>query len=70
MGNTLVVRLSEDLADWLEEISRKSGLSRSSIVRRELERARKQTEKPWMRLAGSIKGGPSDLSTHKGFSRS
>ena len=70
MGNTFTVRLPEDLALWLEETSRKSGLTRGGIVRRELERARQQADKPWMRLAGSIKGGPSDVSMRKGFSRS
>jgi len=36
-------------------------------VRRELERARKQAAKPWMRLAGDLKDGPRDLSMRKGF---
>lgn len=69
MGNTLSVRLPQDLADWLDETSRKSGLSRGLIVRRELERARKAMDKPWMRLAGDIKNKPPDLSMRKGFSR-
>ena len=68
MSNTLTVRLPEDLAEWLGEVSRKSGLARGQIVRRELERARKQAAKPWMRLAGSIQGGPADVSMRKGFS--
>jgi hypothetical protein len=69
MGNMLTVRLPQDLADWLDETSRKSGLSRGLIVRQELERARKATDKPWMRLAGDIKNKPADLSMRKGFSR-
>jgi hypothetical protein len=68
MGNTLTIRLPEDLAQWLEETSRKSGMARGQIVRRELERARKQAAKPWMRLAGDLKDGPRDLSMRKGFS--
>ena len=28
MGNTLTIQLPQDLAEWLEETSRKSGLSR------------------------------------------
>jgi hypothetical protein len=68
MGNTLTIRLPEDLAQWLEETSRKSGMARGQIVRRELERARKQAAKPWMRLAGDLKDGPPDLSMRKGFS--
>jgi len=69
MGNALTVRLPRELAEWLEETSRKSGLPRGEIVRRELERARKGGEKPWMRLAGSIKGGPPDVSMRKGYAR-
>jgi predicted transcriptional regulator len=68
MGNTLTIRLPEDLAEWLEETSRKSGHSRGAIVRQELERARRNTQKPWMRLAGDLKDGPRDLSMRKGFS--
>jgi hypothetical protein len=68
MGNTLTIRLPEDLAQWLEETSRKSGVARGQIVRQELERARKQAAKPWMRLAGDLKDGPRDLSMRKGFS--
>jgi hypothetical protein len=69
MGNTLTVRLPEDLADWLDETSRKSGLSRGFIIRRELERARKAKDKPWAHLVGALKDGPNDLSMRKGFSR-
>jgi len=69
MGNMLTIRLPQDLAEWLDETSRKSGLSRGLIVRRELERARKASDKPWMRLAGDIKNKPPDLSMRKGFSR-
>jgi hypothetical protein len=68
MSNTLTIRLPEELAGWLEEASRRSGLSRGEVVRRELERARKAAKKPWMRLAGDIQGPP-DLSMRKGFSR-
>ena len=72
MGNTLSIRLSKDLAEWLEETSRKTGRTRGCIVRTELERARKSpanpNEKPFMRWAGAIEG-PKDLSMRKGFSR-
>jgi predicted transcriptional regulator len=63
MGNTLTIRLPEDLTDWLEKTARQSGVSRAAIIRSELEKARKQADKPWMRLAGSVK-------MHKGLSRS
>ena len=69
MGNTLTIRLPEDLAEWLDEASKKLGLSRGLIVRRELERARKASDKPWAPLVGALKDGPNDLSMRKGFSR-
>jgi predicted transcriptional regulator len=68
MGTTLTIRLPEDLAQWLEESARKSGIPRGRIVKRELERARKESSRPFMRLAGKIDGA-SDLSTRKGFAR-
>ena len=69
MGNTLSVRLSKDLAEWLEETSRKTGRTRGSIVRTQLERARSRSEeKPFMRWVGAG-DGPRDLSMRKGFSR-
>lgn len=68
MSNTLTIRLPDDLARWLEETSRESGLPRGRIVKMELERAQKNSSKPFMRLAGTIEGSP-DLSSRKGFSR-
>ena len=68
MSNTLTVRLPEDLAEWLVEAARKSGVSRGRIIRMELERARDSSIQPFLRLAGAIEG-PADLSTRKGFSR-
>jgi predicted transcriptional regulator len=68
MGNTLTVRLPEDLAEWLDQTARTAGVSRSRIVRMELDRARKSSKRPFLRLAGVV-GGPPDLSSRKGFSR-
>jgi hypothetical protein len=68
MSNTLTIRLPDDLAQWLEEASRKSGIPRGRIVKMELERAQKDSGRPFMRLAGTI-DGPPDLSSRKGFSR-
>jgi hypothetical protein len=69
MDNTLTIRLPRELAEWLEERSEKSGRPRGEIVREVLEGARRQGEKPWMRLAGVIKGGPADVSMRKGYAR-
>jgi len=68
MSNTLTIRLPEDLASWLDETAKKTGVPRGRIVRMELERARKTSKQPFMRLAGKVNGAP-DLSTRKGFSR-
>jgi len=68
MSNTLTIRLPDDLARWLDETARKTGIPKARIVREELERARNAKAKPFMRLAG-IMSGPRDLSQRKGFSR-
>ena len=68
MSNTLTVRIPEDLAQWLEETARKSGVPKGRIIREELEKARKAESKPFLRLAGTV-AGPANLSTRKGFSR-
>ena len=68
MSNTLTVRLPEDVAKWLDETARKSGVPRGRIVREELERARAAKGQPFLQLAGAV-DGPVDLSTRKGFSR-
>lgn len=69
MSHTITVRLTKELADWLEETAAKSGRAQGQIVRDELERARANAkEKRFMRLAG-MASGPKDLSRRKGFAR-
>jgi predicted transcriptional regulator len=68
MGNTFSIRLPEDLAAWLDETARKAGVPRGRIVRMELEKARRSSKQPFMRLAGAVEGHPG-LSSRKGFSR-
>jgi hypothetical protein len=67
MGNTITIRLPEELAEWLRSTARKTGLPVGRLVREELERAKRE-DKPFMRHCGSIHG-PADLSSRKGFSR-
>ena len=62
------MRLTKDLADWLEETARKSGIPQGKIIRDQLERAKAQGGKSFMRLAGVI-DGPRDLSKRKGFAK-
>jgi len=69
MGNTITVRLPEELAAWLKSTARKTGVPVGRLVREELERAKRQTgNQLFMRHAGSI-SGPADLSSRKGYSR-
>jgi hypothetical protein len=67
MSHTLTIRLNKELAAWLEETSRRTGLPQGHIVREQLERARGAAPgRAFLRLAGVIRG-PRDLSTRKGF---
>jgi hypothetical protein len=68
MGHTITVRLTKDLAEWLELTSKKSGVPQGKIIRDQLEKARAAKGKSFMRLAGAI-DGPRDLSKRKGFSK-
>jgi len=71
MSHTLTIRLQDDLARWLEDAARRTGVSQGQLVRNELERARqgKGRGRPFMRLAGSVRLA-SDLSSRKGFAKS
>ncbi|MCC6197942.1 MAG: ribbon-helix-helix domain-containing protein [Burkholderiales bacterium] len=70
MSQTITIRITKELADWLEQVSRRSGIPRGRIIREELERARAdRSGKAYMRLAGCVHGAR-DLSTRKGFARS
>ncbi|PYI84807.1 MAG: hypothetical protein DME26_12695 [Verrucomicrobia bacterium] len=70
MSHTITVRLTKDLAAWLEHTAERAGVPQGQIVREQLERAKTNSgNRPFMRLAGSVRG-PKDLSQRKGFSRS
>jgi hypothetical protein len=70
MGHTITVRLTPELAAWLEEAAASTGLSQGRIIRDQLEQARAgRPAQAFMRLAGSVRGAK-DLSSRKGFSRS
>ena len=69
MSHTISIRVSEELAVWLEDTAAKSGVSKGKLVREQLEKARMAAaNQGFMRLAGSVKG-PKNLSSRKGFSR-
>ena len=70
MSNTLTVRLPEELLQRLREKSRRTGLPVGRVVRQAVEATlAHEDSNPLMEFAGVIKGGPSDLSSRKGFSR-
>jgi len=68
MSHTLTVRLTPEQAEWLRETADRAGVPQSRIVREQLARAMAEADRPFMALAGVVKG-PRDLSERKGFSR-
>jgi len=71
MGHTLTIRLTDDLLDWLKETSRQTGVPMGRLIRQQLEAAKASGGKQrFLRHAGVFRGGPPDLSSRKGFSRS
>ncbi len=68
MRKTLSIRLSEELAEWLEKKSRSTGLPQGRIVRDELDAARLGKSPRFLRHAGRLTG-PRDLSSRKGFAK-
>jgi len=70
MRQTITIRLSKDLAAWLESTAGKGGVARGKLVRDQLEKARTSNgAQAFMLLAGAVRG-PKNLSKRKGFSRS
>jgi len=71
MSHTLTIRLTEEILDWLKEKSRQTGIPVGRIIRQQLEAAKSSGGKQrFLRHAGAISGGPTDVSSRKGFSRS
>ncbi len=69
MGHTLTIRLTPELALWLEDYAKRTGVSQGQIVRDQLERAKAGADdREFLRLAGTV-DGPKDLSERKGFSQ-
>jgi hypothetical protein len=71
MSHTLTIRLTDELRDWLKERSRRTGIPVGRLIREQLETAKaKGGKQRFLRHAGAITGGPPDVSSRKGFSRS
>jgi hypothetical protein len=70
MGQTITIRLTKELADWLEQTAAETGVSQGKLVRDQLEKAKAAApQRAFMSLAGAVRG-PKDLSSRKGFARS
>jgi hypothetical protein len=68
MSHTITIRLTKELAEWLEGAARTTGRPQGSLVRDQLEKARGGDKQVFLRLAGAV-SGPKNLSSRKGFSR-
>jgi hypothetical protein len=70
MSHTITIRLTNELAAWLEETASRTGVAQGQIVRESLEKAKAEgSSRSFMRLAGAVRG-PRTLSRRKGFSNS
>lgn len=70
MSHTLTIRITDELRDWLDETSRRTGIPVGRIIREQLETAKGQAgSQRFLRHAGAFEGGPKDVSSRKGFSR-
>jgi hypothetical protein len=70
MSHTILIRLTKDLAERLEETAASAGVSQGQIIREQIERAKAENSgQTFMRLAGAVQGHK-DLSRRKGFSKS
>jgi len=68
MSHTLSIRLTEELLAWLKDTSRRTGVPVGRLIRQQLESAKTGGKQRFLRHAGAIRGGPSDVSSRKGFS--
>jgi predicted DNA-binding protein len=69
MSNTLTIRLTDDLLDWLRDRSRRTGVPVGRLIREQLESAKEiDTNQRFDDLVG-VFNGPPDLSSRKGYSK-
>jgi len=69
MSQTLTIRLTDELLEWLKQTARSTGVPMGKLVREQLEIARAYSGKQkFMRHIGAL-SGPPDLSSRKGYSR-
>lgn len=69
MSHTITVRLTEELAAWLAETTRRTGLPAGRIIRQQLEKAKAESgNQSFLKHAGKLTGPPG-LSARRGFAR-
>jgi predicted transcriptional regulator len=69
MSHTITIRLTTELANWLQETAARTGLSQGQLVREQIAKAKAENAgRAFLRLAGAVRG-PKDLSCRKGFSK-
>jgi hypothetical protein len=70
MGDTLTVRLSDELAEALRREARQSGIPKGELVRQAITaRLQKSGSLPVMSRHFGVMRGPADLSTNKTYRR-
>ena len=71
MGDTLTIRLSDELAKALRRAAREAGIPRGELVRRAIAERLRRSESPSVmsRHFGTMRG-PADLSTNRAYRRS
>jgi predicted DNA-binding protein len=68
-GNTITLKLPDELSRWLDEEAERTGLPKGQLIRELLERARiENVRQPFLYLAGRADGA-CDLSSRRGFSK-
>jgi len=69
MSHTISIRLNKELAEWLAETAKRTGVPQGKVVRDQLEKAKSAVgSRPYLRWAGCV-DGPKDLSMRKGFAK-
>jgi predicted DNA-binding protein len=68
MSHTVSIRIPESMNRRLEERAKRTGRTRSAVVKEALERSLEVEPKPFMALAGSL-DGTRNLSKRKGISK-
>ncbi|PYX06712.1 MAG: hypothetical protein DMG88_17080 [Acidobacteria bacterium] len=68
VGHTLTIRITDELLQWLKDLSRRTGVPMGRIIRQQLESAKNGGPQRFLRHAGAVSGAV-DLSSRKGFSR-